>query len=778
MIVADFRLNIKSFLKFLSRNKAYTAIDVFGLSVSLMFVILIAVYTVQELSVDKFHKDVDRIYVLANDKGPSTALPIAYRLQERYPEIEQVCPVITTNVGNQIVKNNDKKLTARTVPVDSCFFNFFSFKLLAGDKNRVLENRSNVVLSKTFANKLFGTEDPIGQSVIIGDSLSFLVSGIMEDIKHSTIPYADIMFRVERAHEYNWSISMDHPGNAGSTVAFLKMKPGADLRPKIPDILAYFKESFWIYQRDMSKVVNLIPMSELYFSELNDFGSVQTGNKRLVIVLLSVGILILVFAIFNYINLTVAQAGQRAKEMATRRLLGSSRGDLFIRMMIESTLLTVISFGIGWLLAHAAVPFVNDLLQTQIDLMATFTPGWCLAGIVLILLIGVVAGLLPAVLISSVKPIDIVRGTFRRQTKMVFSKVFITFQNGITIAMIAASIVMILQSRHLINAPLGYNTNSILEVANGFANNSDRNAAIDEFGRQPFVKRVGLAAGMPLSGSNNMSSEYEGKFLGFQQFIMDSTAFNMLGYKIVRDNQLAEKSWYVTEKAMRDMELPQDAPSFLWNKNATPIAGIVQDFQLGNITNDMRPAMLRIDKRSEMFPWSILIEVEGNPYTAYNKIQEIYKEASGGLDFNATYLNEQVQKSFESEVRMTKIVSLFASIAVIISMLGLLAMSTYFIHPRSQEVAIRKVFGSDNQAILIRLISSFLVYVGVAFIIATPIIWYFMNQWLSDYSYRISLNPLIFIVSGIFCLVIALVTVFFQSYKAANANPIESVSGR
>lgn len=771
-------LNIKSFLKFLSRNKAYTAIDVFGLSVSLMFVILIAVYTVQELSVDKFHKDVDRIYVLANDKGPSTALPIAYRLQERYPEIEQVCPVITTNVGNQIVKNNDKKLTARTVPVDSCFFNFFSFKLLAGDNNRILENRSNVVLSKTFANKLFGTEDPIGQSVIIGDSLSFLVSGIMEDIKHSTIPYADIMFRVERAHEYNWSISMDHPGNAGSTVAFLKMKPGADLRPKIPDILAYFKESFWIYQRDMSKVVNLIPMSELYFSELNDFGSVQTGNKRLVIVLLSVGILILVFAIFNYINLTVAQAGQRAKEMATRRLLGSSRGDLFIRMMIESTLLTVISFGIGWLLAHAAVPFVNDLLQTQIDLMATFTPGWCLAGIVLILLIGVVAGLLPAVLISSVKPIDIVRGTFRRQTKMVFSKVFITFQNGITIAMIAASIVMILQSRHLINAPLGYNTNSILEVANGFANNSDRNAAIDEFGRQPFVKRVGLAAGMPLSGSNNMSSEYEGKFLGFQQFIMDSTAFNMLGYKIVRDNQLAEKSWYVTEKAMRDMELPQDAPSFLWNKNATPIAGIVQDFQLGNITNDMRPAMLRIDKRSEMFPWSILIEVEGNPYTAYNKIQEIYKEASGGLDFNATYLNEQVQKSFESEVRMTKIVSLFASIAVIISMLGLLAMSTYFIHQRSQEVAIRKVFGSDNQAILIRLISSFLVYVGVAFIIATPIIWYFMNQWLSDYSYRISLNPLIFIVSGIFCLVIALVTVFFQSYKAANANPIESVSGR
>lgn len=771
-------LDIKSFLKFLSKNKAYTAIDVFGLSVSLMFVILIAIYTVQELSVDKFHKDKERIYVLCNDRGPTSALPIAYRLQERYPEIEQVCPVITNNVGNLIVKRNEKKLTAKPILVDSCFFNFFSFKLLEGDKNRVLEDKGNIVLSKTFANKLFGTDDPIGQSVVIGDSTSYLVSGIMEDIKNSTIPYADIVFRVERAHEYNWSISMDNPGNAGSTVPFIKMKPGADLRSKIPDILSYFKEMFWIYKQGMSKTVSLLPLNELYFSELNEFGAVNTGNKRFVIVLLSVGVLILIFAIFNYINLTVAQAGQRAKEMATRRLLGSSRGELFMRLMVESTLLTVISFGIGWLLAHAAVPFVNNLLQTRIDLGATFTLVWGVAAIALILLIGAFSGLLPAALISSVKPIDIVRGTFRRQTKMVFSKVFITFQNTITIAMIAASIVMILQSYHLINAPLGYNTENILEISNGFANNSDRNAAIDEFGRQSFVKRVGLVAGMPLSGSNNSSSDYEGKFLGFQQFIMDSTAFNMLGYKIIRDNHLAEKSWYVTEKAMMDMELPQDAPSFQWNKNATPIAGIIRDFQQGNITDDTRPAMLRIDNRSDMYPWSILVEVEGNPYTAYTKIRDIYREVSGGLDFDATYLNEQVQKSFESEVRTTKIVSIFAGIAILISMLGLLAMSTYFIQQRAQEVAIRKVFGSDNRGILFRLISSFLIYVGVAFIIATPVIWYSMNQWLSDYSYRISLNPLIFIVAGLFCLAISFVTVFFQSYKAANTNPVDSVSGR
>lgn len=773
-------LNIKSFLKFLSRNKAYTAIDVFGLSVSLMFVILIAVYTSQELSVDKFHTDGDRIYLLTEDDGPATALPIAYYLKERYPEIEKVCPVITNNVGLKVITWNDRKLSAKPMLVDSCFFSFFSFPLLDGDPKRVLEDKSNVVVSRTFANKMFGTDNPVGQSIIIGDSLSFMVSGVMEDLKNSTLPYADILFRVERAQEYNWSIQMDNPRNAGSTAAFLMVNRGADLRDKTEDVLSFFKERYWIYKQGSRTQVGFEPLEDAYFSGIDMGGMLKSGNKRFVIVLLSVGILILIFAIFNYINLTVAQAGQRAKEMATRRLLGSSRKELFVRLMEESTLLTVLSFAIGWLLAYAAVPFVNNLLQpnTPIDLDTTFTPVWMLAGIALILLIGFFAGLLPAILISSVKPIDIVRGTFRRQTKMVFSKVFITFQNAITIAMIAAAIVMIMQSYHLINAPLGYNTKSILEIGNNFGNRSDCNAAIDEFGRQSFVKRIGLTNGMPLSGSNGTSTDYEGKNMLFRDIMMDSTAFNMLGIEIVRDNKLAEKGTWLTEGAMRAMELPSDAPNFHMRGNATPIGGVLRDFHIGNITDQTSPTMIRIVDRNNLGPWSILVEVEGNPYTAYHKLEEIFKKTSGGFDFSATYLDEQVQNSFEAEVRTTKVVSLFAGIAILISMLGLLAMSTYFIQQRAQEVAVRKVFGSENQQLLYRLVGSFLTYVGIAFIIATPVIWYFMKQWLSGYSYRISLNPLIFIASGIFCLLISFVTVFFQSYKAANTNPVDSIASK
>lgn len=261
---------------------------------------------------------------------------------------------------------------------------------------------------------------------------------------------------------------------------------------------------------------------------------------------MSVGILILIFAIINYINLTVAQAGQRAKEMATRRLLGSSRMDLFLRLMMEATLLTAVSFVIGLLLAKAVLPFANDLLQVRLTFEVLATPLWGGMIVAVILLTGVLSGLLPAILISSAKPIDVVRGTFRRQTKMVFSKVFITFQNVITIAMIAASLTMYLQIDHMIHAPLGYNTTNIIESENVFRSKSEMEQAEDRLRQLPIVKAVGHSNGTPSSGTNNSSGEYEGKSLSFQQMQVDSAAFHIFGLEIKTDNGVANSSggWF------------------------------------------------------------------------------------------------------------------------------------------------------------------------------------------------------------------------------------------
>lgn len=775
-------LNIKSFLKFLEKNKAYTAIDIFGLSISLMFVILIAVYTVQELSTDKYHEKGDRICVIGCESGPVTAVPVASKLQERYPEIEKVCPVIVRNFDNWQVYYGDKKLKASMMCADSTFFDFFSFKLLEGNRSQAMHESNAVVISRTFANKMFGGEDPMGKSIRISDSTSVMVTGVMEDIRKSVLPYCDMLIRIERAAEFNGGLARTSYNNAGATTGFLLLHEGADLQSKIDDIKGYFKEFFWPYNIDVWKEVTLTPFNDLYFTSF-DYSSLEQGDKTFVLVLMSVGILILIFAIFNYINLTVAQAGQRAKEMATRRLLGSSRGELFLRLMLESLLLTVISFAVGVLLAVAAVPYANGLLDTHLYMEEVLTPVWIGAAVVVILVIGFLSGLLPALLISSSKPIDVVRGTFRRQTKMVFSKVFITFQNIITIATLAAALVMGLQIHHMIKAPLGYNTSNILVAENQFDTPSIRSAAIDQLRQLTCVKSVGLTNGTPFSGTNNVTGIYEGKSLSFQQMQLDSAAFKMLGLEIKQDNRVASNSdwsWYLTERAFRDLELPEDAKSFKHESwGATPILGVLKDIHLRRITDESSPVMLRFTdfKNLNNGPWQLLIETEGNPYTAYKEVSKIFEDITK-VEFDGQYLDDAIQQSFDSQIRLVKIISIFAGIAILISLLGLLAMSTYFIQQRAQEVAVRKVFGSDNKAILIRLVGTFLNYVLIAFVIATPIIWYFMRQWLSEYSYRISLNPLIFIVSGAFCLLISFAAVFFQSYRAANANPVDSVANR
>ena len=770
-------LNTKSFLKFLSRNMRYTLINVFGLSVSLMFVILITVYVERELNIDKQHVNYDRIVTVGTEKWLETAVPIPYCLEEQFPEIEKVCPVITDQ-GDGQVYYEDKKWATSVVYADSTFFDIFSFKVIEGDRDRLLEDPYSAVVTESYARKVFGKENPIGKSLRISDSTNVTVTGVIADFTRSIIPEKDLLLRIERVTEFNQSLSKTNQGNAGSSIAFLLLKPNADLKVRTSDIQKFFSERYWVFRHGFAKEVRIVPFSEIYFGPV-DTHTLRQGDKRFVLVLMSVGILILIFAITNYINLTVAQAGQRAKEMATRRLLGSSRAELFLRLIQEATLLTLVSFAIGLLFAKVALPYANDLLQVPLTLDILLAPHWIGAIVLFIVLTGGLSGLLPALMISSAKPIDVVRGTFRRQTKMVFSKVFITFQNVITIAMIAASLTMYLQIEHLIHAPLGYNTTNIIESDNVFRSENEMERAEDMLRQIPFVKAVGHTDGTPSSGTNNNSGTYEGKSLSFQEMQVDSAAFRIFGFRIKQENQLADATggWYLNELAFKQMDLPENSLSFKQFDMNIPILGVIHDFHLRDISQENSPLKLRFrDVKSswKWRPWSYVIEVQGDLVEAYDAVRKVFEEVSG-VPFEGQYIDQGIREHFESQTRLAKIVVIFAGIAILISLLGLLAMSTYFILQRSQEVAIRKVFGSDNRGILTRLIGTFLSYVGIAFVIATPLSWHFMDQWLEDYSYRITLGPSIFIASGIFCFLISFLAVFFQSWKAANANPVDSV---
>lgn len=777
-------INFHSFLKFLNRNKVYTAINIFGLAVSLMFVVLIFLYAWQEFSTDSFHKDKDRIYVSFSEingiAAPAEGMPVSYWLKDAYADIEEVSPVCPYLINSSAVLWRDDVVRTRVLGVEDNFFTFFSFPLVSGNPETVLQDEYSAVVSQTFARKLFGSEDPIGQSLRISDSTTVVVSGVMKDIAHSTIPYADMLFRLERVKEFNSFIAKDNANNAGACANFYKLYPGKDLNAHRESILEMFKERYWIYRLGYAQDVRFVSLKDAYFEGFGTSENLQFSSKRFVWVLFAVGLIILVFAVFNYINLTVAQSGSRAKEMATRRLLGSSRGGIVFRLVVEAILLTAFSFLLGLLLAKAVAPVAESLLQTRLDFGILLQPASILLSLGFVLVIGLLAGILPAVLISSAKPVEVVRGSFRRRSKMVFGKCFITFQNTITVIMLAMSLVMMMQIRHLLHAPLGYNTNNVLNVTN--FGDEKTGVLVDKLASLPCVKRVGTSMGTPFDGGNNMSGDYCGEQLSAQWLCFDTTAFNMLGFKIVQKNSLPQTvnyheqtcNIYLTEYARKAMNLEPDADDFTSDGEHLPISGTVADFRRGNILRMEQPFVIMMSEQSWLYPWNILVEVQGDPVQAYNAVRETMLETTG-LEPDMEFLDKSVQASFESQIRMLRIVGIFTGMAVLISILGLVAISIYFIRQRAQETAVRKVFGSDNSAVLFRLVRAFLSYVVIGFIIAAPVVWYLAEKWLSDYAYRISFNPLYIVAAGLFCLLVSFVSVYFQSRRAAHANPIESL---
>jgi putative ABC transport system permease protein len=765
-------------------------INICGLALSLMFVVLISVYTVQEMSTDSFQAKADRIYIFSNAGGENedfnsfygTAYRISDRLTERYPEIESACPMAP--MDKVAVSVNDMKYSSQLLCVDSTFFSMFSFRLSEGDPSTVLREKYNAVISETFARKVFPDTNPVGQRLAFDDSLTLTVAGVMKDNKHSVVKEADIIIRIDNVGAFNSSMDdSKNYGNAGSAVIFLLERAGANLTARTDDMAAYLKEFFWFYSHGLFTKVELVPLKDAYFRATIEGGHLlNLGNRSFVLILLSVGALILIFAVINYINLTAAQAGFRAKEMATRRLLGSSRWELFARLVYEATLLSAFSFAIGVFLAFACEPYASYLLEKDVDIAAAVSPVSIAACIGLIFVLGLLAGIIPAFIISNVKPVDAMKGTVRTRNKMVFGKIFITFQNVITIAMIAASITMVLQTEHLIKAPLGYRTENIIHVklSGETGETSIRQRLADELRRMPCVTRLSFCKGTPYTRGNNNTMTYEGRNISVQSLIGDSAYFNLLGLEVIRDNNLSDSSGpYFNEYAFQELNISMDASSIVLPDGTEPIAGIVKDFQLQDILYRQHPVRIYIvDFNKERSWWTypptdLLVEVAGNPAEAFGQVRHTFERVTA-FPFEGEFIDSQVAESFAALRRTSTIVTLFGLIATVISVLGLLAMAKYYVRQRSREIAVRKVFGSANREMLARILSTFMLYVCVAFVIATPVIWYIMRGWLSDYSYRIPLSPMIFIGAGLFCLLVSFVSVVWQSYAAANANPIDT----
>ena len=782
---------MKSYFVFLSRNKGYTLINFFGLSVSLMFVMLIGLYTWQEKSIDKQVANADRIEALGMSFDSTDACEgihhyVGTQLRKHYPEIESACGVCHN--GTWVSCGGDY-LSASLLSADTTFFHVFDYKLLKGDRNSCLTADNSAVLTESFARKLFGSADPMGQTVTIADTIRFRVTGIMQDLDNTVFCHTDMLTNFSQAKLFNMantdeSFVKGGINYTGSSV-FLLMRPGHSFIGRSHE-LTKFISTFWPHFQESWKCeVFTTPFSHLYLSKLDTNNDVtRRGNPTLINILMVATLLILLFAVTNYINLTVAISGRRAREMATRQLFGATRRRVFAKLVAESTLLCLVAWMVALLLAVAFAPVMGHQLDTTLQVSRLFSLACIGLSLLLIVVIGTLSGIIPGLITSRVKPIEIIKGTFVHQTKMVLSRVFIVFQNIITITMLGCALIMLAQLRHLVNAPLGFNKDNILVISTFNSGHPDAiHTFMDLLRRESCVAAASASMGTPLDGGNNNTFVFNGKGVSMQFFITDPYFMNVYGLTLKDGCKPQVHHFYINHEAeaeiknimgIRPQELLRKNP-FYYADSLDVYGGRMNEFLIDNIQREQHPMFIDIQPHVD-YPWAISIKVNGDPQTAFNTVADVYHTAFHKVmtDDDAKYADRIIQDKFHQEQQTSHLVALFAFMAILISLLGLVAMATYYIGQRAKEIAIRKVFGSTGAQVRRRLIRTFMQYVAIAFVIGSLLTVWLMQHWMSQFSYRVVWWPWI-LVAGVVVFAVSLLAVFVQSWKAGNENPVNNI---
>jgi len=766
-------LFFKTYFRHLLKNKLYTMVTIIGFAISLAFIILLGVYIKNELSVDNFQVNKDRIYRLESKGATDFSGPIAVDLKNKYPDIKSY-----TRVYNQdgiATLSTDKKLNIHYLAVDDSFFNIFSYPLVKGSISDVLATKNNIVLSQSYARKLFGNVSPLGKKVTINTKNEFIVSGIMKDFPENTIfKQPDAIINIKAMSSITGFKSfLTEYGFCSMNIYFLE-NPNGNIQSKAPQILKIFKKNFWLYKEGYAKGVVFTPLKEVYFSTKEGEGT-KNSSKNLILILSIIVMLILFLAIGNYINLTIAQATFRAKEIAIKKLVGSSRKSLFIQLIKESVLLCFMAVILALFLTKLAEPVFNSLLNTNLNLddNLTFLNTVILIGFFSV--IGIISGILPALRIASFKPIEIVKGSFRKKSKTVYNNIFITFQYTITIVLLVCSLIIIKQTRFLRNYNLGFNRDNIIHLP--YLTDANKKAIVKNVLQEiPGVKSVSVTWGSPLDGGSNQSFTHNGKPVSFQEFRVDSTFFSIFGLKIKPTKVAYSKNGvYLNEKALKVLGFDSIPASFKMNDNTLPILGVVNDFNFNDLRKNIGPIMIH-QQQNDSYASNIFIKINGtNPFKTIKKIKTAYATLVDNTPFDVTFVNDVINRWYSKEEKTGKIIEYFTLLSFIISFMGILAMATFYMQQRKKEVSIRKVNGASFMQIFSLLNKDFLKWIGFAFLIAVPISWYFMHKWLENFAYKTQINWWVFALAGLTTFLIAFLAISRQGLKAATINPVGSL---
>jgi putative ABC transport system permease protein len=762
---------MRSYLKFLSRNKLYTVIEALGLIVSLAFVLLTGHFVWQQRQMTRNVPDYKDVYTFYRSTHGSSGVGFSWgtalQAKEDIPEVEKAA-MFWKGISEEesTIDIDGIKYHVQDCMVGGDFFEIFPAEFETGNAT-AMNDISNAIVSRSFANRLGGESAVIGK-VIDG---KYTIAAIIKETPNPIFGEPDVILNIE-----NLTNRKNHPGSL-DVIPFVKVRRGTDrasLEVKADSLAAKAFDAFGA--RNFLEDSGLVRYDELWFSPVNN-QSLKRGSLFYTRIILLITIILLISAIFNYINLCVSMTGKRAKEMATRSLLGASKESLFRNRILESIVFTTVCFLLGILLAEALTPWFNRIIGGSVPVRVRYSSGWLLVYAIFILFVSFIQGSLPAWISARFPAISVVKGEFRAKNKHVFSKVFIVLQHVFSIILLALAIVMGLQVSHMVNRPLG------AEVDNDFyfqINDLDLMDIFEEKASSlPCVSRIGHSTYFPGLVEEMITEDKEGKLLNLAVLNCDATAFDMFGFDIKEKfEEPAVGTVWISEKEMTRFGVDRSTEDLGHHHiMGRSIGGIIGDFAPNDVLryDSGTGSYVRIGRPEEQY--GLLIETTGDKKEVRKSLYGLYKdlciERHGIEDkpFMFDYIPSIISEQL-SEVRdRLSLVKLFMLLSLLLSALGLVAMSGYYANENSHDIAVRKVFGSTVEGEVKKTVFEYLILMAIAAVIAVPVAVWLAGNLLEQYPYRISGDGWVFAVAVIVAALIALLAVLWQTLKAARTNP-------
>ncbi|MBN2018411.1 MAG: ABC transporter permease [Candidatus Cloacimonetes bacterium] len=779
----------------LIRQKIFSIITILGFSIGLAIFILISSLVIIDLTYDTFHKDIKNIYRVTtreDSEGDNqivygiTSGPLVKSLKEDFPEVSH--SVRIASMGSSFtreISNDDsppEEIRAFLIGADPDFFEIFNFPIIQGNNENPLVDPHGVYITEEFSEKLFGEENPIGKPIYFIGYEDKFVAGVIKDLPLNTQIRFSVVYPIDLELNPIWWDSWTNAALSG----YIKVIDNVNMQ-ELKD-----KINVHSHENGFAKIwtAEFIPMKDMHLkSEHLSFNLMNVGHKDSASVYTSllIAFLVLLIASFNYVNLTTAKAMRRAREVGVRKVIGGQRSQVMRQFLGESIVITYISTLFALVLLEIFIPILELPFKGIFELLAV---NYLLIGTLIIpLVIGICAGLYPALIMSNFKPIIVLKGAFSKTKKgLALRKILVVGQFTITISLISALLIAGQHMKFLQKVDLGYNRENVYLISNiNIPENREVfNDKIRSIPGVEYVASIGSLPGGTLQKYQIKTFAESGEKDGmYDRLIVDDNLIPALNMRIIKGRNFSRS---LSTDTLRSIILNETAVKYagwddpigktvkLFNEDETTeereVIGIVKDFNFTTVKREINPMFIVYDDRM----YQTMVKLDGrNDEETLEKITSAHLELVPDGDLHVETFDQQFSYQFYRERNFSDQIRIFSIIAIIISCMGLLGLSAFMTEQRTKEIGIRKVMGATSKKIAFLLTKSFLKWVLIANVLAIPITWYAMSKWIDGFVYRSSINPIIFVLSGIIVVLIATFAVSFQTIRAANLNPVKSI---